>query len=57
MDGSYDHSFVIVMTNVVHPKHGNSLTSFRSRIATVVAGRYGMTMPNTVALTGYVEDL
>jgi uncharacterized protein YbbC (DUF1343 family)/CubicO group peptidase (beta-lactamase class C family) len=51
------NSFVIIMTNVVHPIHGNSLSSFRSRIATVVAGRYGMTMPNTVALTGYEETL
>ncbi len=50
-------SFVIIMTNVVHPKHGNLLSSFRSRIATVVAGHYGMTMPNTVALTGYEETL
>jgi uncharacterized protein YbbC (DUF1343 family)/CubicO group peptidase (beta-lactamase class C family) len=51
------NSFLIVLTNVVHPIHGNSLSSFRSRIATVVAGRYGMTMPNTVALTGYAETL
>lgn len=50
-------SFVIVMTNVVHPKHGNSLSSFRSRIATVVAARYGMKIPNTVSLTGYVETI
>ncbi len=51
------NSFVIVMTNVVHPKHGKSLSSFRSRIATVVAAHYGMNMPNTVALTGYVETI
>ncbi len=51
------NSFVIVLTNVVHPKHGNSLTSFRSRIATVVAARYGMTMPNSVSLTGYGETI
>ncbi len=56
MDPATD-SFVIVMTNVVHPKHGNSLSSFRSRIATVVAARYGMTLPNTVSLTGYVETI
>lgn len=56
MDPTTD-SFVIVMTNVVHPKHGKSLTSFRSRIATVVAARYGMKMPNTVSLTGYVETI
>ncbi len=51
------NSFVIVMTNVVHPKHGHSLSSFRSRIATAVAAHYGMAMPNTVALTGYVETI
>ncbi|MBV8866320.1 MAG: DUF1343 domain-containing protein [Acidobacteriaceae bacterium] len=56
MDPTTD-SFVIVMTNVVHPKHGHSLSSFRSRIATVVAARYGMKLPNTVSLTGYVETI
>ncbi len=33
------NSFVIVLTNVVHPIHGNSLSSFRCRIATAVAAR------------------
>ncbi len=56
MDPTTD-SFVIVMTNVVHPKHGKSLSSFRSRIATVVAARYGMNLPNSVSLTGYVETI
>lgn len=51
------NSFVIVMTNVVHPIHGHSLSSFRSRIATVVAGRYGESLPGTVALTGYNETM
>ena len=51
------NTFVIVMTNVVHPKHGNSLTSFRSRIATAVAAHYGVVTPNTVALTGYNDTI
>ena len=51
------NSFVIVLTNVVHPQHGNSLTSFRSQIATIVAARYGVSLPNTVALTGYNETI
>ncbi len=51
------NSFVVVLTNVVHPKHGKSLSSFRSRIATSVAGHYGMSIPNTVALTGYGETI
>ncbi|HEY7212065.1 MAG TPA: exo-beta-N-acetylmuramidase NamZ domain-containing protein [Bryobacteraceae bacterium] len=53
----YSNSFLIVLTNAVHPKHGHSLTSFRSRIATAVAARYGMEIPHTVALTGYVETI
>jgi uncharacterized protein YbbC (DUF1343 family)/CubicO group peptidase (beta-lactamase class C family) len=51
------NSFVIVLTNVVHPIHGNSLSSFRSRVATVVAERYGATVPGAVALTGYEETM
>ena len=50
-------SFVIVLTNAVHPKHGKSVLSMRSRIATAVAARYGQSVPNTVALTGYVETI
>ena len=56
MDPATD-TFVIVLTNVVHPKHGKSLVSFRSRIATAVAAHYGMLIPNTVALTGYVDTI
>jgi uncharacterized protein YbbC (DUF1343 family)/CubicO group peptidase (beta-lactamase class C family) len=50
-------SFVIVLTNVVHPIHGNSLSSFRCRIASVVAAHYGAEIPNSVALTGYTETI
>ncbi len=51
------NSFVIVLTNVVHPIHGNSLSSFRCRIATAVAAHYGTEIPNTVSLTGYTETI
>ncbi len=51
------NSFVIILTNAVHPHHGKSLTSFRGRIATAVAAHYGMLIPNTVALTGYVDTI
>jgi uncharacterized protein YbbC (DUF1343 family) len=48
-----------VLTNAVHPKHDSSkpVTSFRARIATVVAAHYGMEFPNSVALTGYSETI
>jgi uncharacterized protein YbbC (DUF1343 family) len=51
------NSFVIVLTNVVHPIHGNSLSSFRCRIATAVAAHYETEIPNTVSLTGYTETI
>ena len=51
------NSFVILLTNVVHPHRGNSLSSLRSRVATVVAAEYGMDVPETVSLTGYNETL
>ncbi len=51
------NSFVIVLTNVVHPIHGKSLSSFRCRIATAVAAHYGTEIPNTVSLTGYTETI
>ncbi|MBV9760162.1 MAG: DUF1343 domain-containing protein [Acidobacteriaceae bacterium] len=51
------NSFVIVLTNVVHPKRGKSLSSLRSRIATAVAARFGEFVPDTVALTGYNETI
>ena len=51
------NTYVIILTNVVHPKHGNSLTSFRGRIATAVAARYELQTSNTVAITGYNETI
>lgn len=50
-------SFVILLTNVVHPNGIKSLASLRSRVATIVAAAYGITVPGTVSLTGYVETI
>ncbi|MBV8551947.1 MAG: DUF1343 domain-containing protein [Acidobacteriaceae bacterium] len=51
------NSFVILLTNVVHPHHGKSLSSLRSRVATAVAAEFGHITPNTVSLTGYNETI
>ena len=50
-------SFVILLTNVVHPNGIKSLSSLRSRIATTVAASFGVTVPGTVALTGYRDTI
>jgi uncharacterized protein YbbC (DUF1343 family)/CubicO group peptidase (beta-lactamase class C family) len=49
-------SYVILLTNVVHPHRGNSLNSLRSRVATIAAASFGITVPD-VALTGYNETI
>jgi uncharacterized protein YbbC (DUF1343 family) len=51
------NSFIIFLTNVVHPKRGKSLSSLRSRIATNVAASFGLEVPSAVALTGYNETI
>jgi uncharacterized protein YbbC (DUF1343 family)/CubicO group peptidase (beta-lactamase class C family) len=51
------NSFVILLTNVVHPHGVKSLSSLRSRIGTIVAAAFGLTVPGTVALTGYSETI
>ncbi len=53
----YSKTFIILLTNVVHIHHGNSLSSLRSRIATRVAAVYDPNPPNTVAITGYTETM
>jgi uncharacterized protein YbbC (DUF1343 family)/CubicO group peptidase (beta-lactamase class C family) len=50
-------SYIIFLTNVVHPKRGKSLSSLRSRIATAVAASFGIEMPGSVTLTSYNETL
>ncbi len=49
-------TYVIVLTNVVHPKRGKSLSSFRSRLATTVAASLGIDVQG-VTLTGYSEAM
>ena len=51
------NSFVILLTNVVHPHGIKSLSSLRSRVATIVAAAFGLTVPGTVSLTGYSETI
>jgi uncharacterized protein YbbC (DUF1343 family)/CubicO group peptidase (beta-lactamase class C family) len=50
------NSYVILMTNAVHPHVGNSVVSLRTRVATIVAGSFGVDTPG-VSLTGYNETL
>jgi len=49
-------TYVILLTNVVHPHRGKSLTSFRSKVATIVAASYGITAQG-LSLTGYNETI
>lgn len=51
------NSFVILLTNVVHPNGVKSLSSVRSRVATAVAAYFGQSVPATVTLTGYNETI
>jgi uncharacterized protein YbbC (DUF1343 family) len=50
------NSYVILLTNFVHPKAGKSLTAFRSRIATIAAAAIGVDAPG-VSVVGYNETL
>jgi uncharacterized protein YbbC (DUF1343 family)/CubicO group peptidase (beta-lactamase class C family) len=49
-------SYVVLLTNVVHPHRGKSLSSLRSRVATIAAAAFGLSTPG-VALTGYNETI
>lgn len=53
----YSKTFVILLTNVVHPTGIKSVTSLRNRIATLAAAIYGYSLPDTVALTGYRDTI
>jgi uncharacterized protein YbbC (DUF1343 family)/CubicO group peptidase (beta-lactamase class C family) len=46
------HTYVILLTNVVHPKRGKSLTALRSKVATIVAANVGIEVAG-VSLSGY----
>ena len=49
-------SYVILLTNFVHPRHGKSLSSLRSRVATIAAASFGIEVPG-LTLTGYNETI
>lgn len=52
----FSHSYLILLTNAVHPHRGHSIISLRSRVATIVAASFGITGPS-VKLTGYNETI
>jgi len=52
----FSKTYVIILTNAVHPHRGHSVTSLRSRIATIAAASFGITAPS-VKLTGYNETI
>ncbi len=52
----FGRSYLIILTNAVHPHRGHSITSLRSRVATIVAASFGITAPS-VKLTGYNETI
>jgi uncharacterized protein YbbC (DUF1343 family) len=50
------NSYVILLTNSVHPKAGKILTGLRSRIATIAAAAIGVDAPG-VSVAGYNETI
>ncbi len=52
----FSRTYVILLTNAVHPHRGKSINSLRSRIATLTASSFGITAPG-VKLTGYNETI
>jgi uncharacterized protein YbbC (DUF1343 family)/CubicO group peptidase (beta-lactamase class C family) len=52
----FSKSYVILLTNFVHPHRGKSLTSLRGRVATIAAASFGITAPS-VKLSGYNETI
>ena len=49
-------SYVILLTNVVHPHRGKSLSSLRSRVATIAAASFNVDAPG-VLITGYNDTI
>ncbi len=49
-------TYMILLTNAVHPHRGISIVSLRARVATIVAAAYGYAGP-TVALTSFNETI
>jgi uncharacterized protein YbbC (DUF1343 family)/CubicO group peptidase (beta-lactamase class C family) len=50
------NTYVILLTNAVHPHPRPAITSLRGRVATIVAAAVGIATPG-VSLTGYNETL
>ncbi len=50
------NSYVILLTNFVHPKAGKSLTALRSQVATIAAAAIGVDAPG-VSVVGYNEAM
>ncbi len=50
------NSYVILLTNIVHPKVGKSLTGLRARVATIAAAAIGADAPG-VSVVGYNETM
>lgn len=52
----FSRSYVILLTNYIHPHRGKSLNSLRGRVATIAAASFGITA-REVKLTGYNETI
>ena len=52
----FSRTYVILLTNAVHPHRGKSVNSLRSRVATIAAASFGIVAPG-VNLTGYNETI
>jgi uncharacterized protein YbbC (DUF1343 family)/CubicO group peptidase (beta-lactamase class C family) len=52
----FSRTYVILLANAVHPRHGKPLTSLRGRIATLTAAAYGITAPS-VKIAGYDQTI
>jgi len=52
----FSRTYVILLTNAVHPHRGKSVNSLRSRVATIAAASFGIVAPG-VKLTGYNETI
>ena len=52
----FSRSYVILLTNYIHPHRGKSLNSLRGRVATIAAASFGITT-REVKLTGYNETI
>jgi uncharacterized protein YbbC (DUF1343 family)/CubicO group peptidase (beta-lactamase class C family) len=51
------NSYVILLTNSVHPHRGKNLVPLRAKVATAIAAGLNITIPGGVAITGYEETI